>query len=132
MKHKHILSVCITTGCKSSVPLEYKKTNYAYILTLEVWMSLSAKSNHIKTGSPSRHLFIHSFYIYSTSSSPLLLRGASNTAQILCRSFTKKHHRQLRVKDLPKVPMWRLKQDSNPQAFGRKVTNLPMSHHAYF
>ena len=75
-------------------------------------------------------LFIHSGHFYSASSSPLLLRGTVNTARILCRSFTPKHHRQLRVKDLPKVPTWRLERDSNPRPFGRKVTNLPMSHHA--
>src|SRR6218665_1509249 len=39
-------------------------------------------------------------------------------------------HRQLRVKVLPKVPVWRLERDSNPQPFGRKAPNLPMSHHA--
>src|SRR6218665_739010 len=39
--------------------------------------------------------FIHSGYFYSTSSSPLLLRGAPDTALILCRSFTPKHHKQL-------------------------------------
>src|SRR6218665_3175147 len=52
--------------------------------------------------------FIHSGYFYSTSSSPLPVRG------------TPKHHRQLRVKNLPKVP----------QPFGRKASSLPMSHHA--
>ena len=43
---------------------------------------------------------------FSASSSPLLglLRKAPDIAQILCRSFTPKRHRQLRVKDLPKVP----------------------------
>src|SRR6218665_723569 len=51
--------------------------------------------------------FIHSDYFYSTSSSPLLLRGAPDTARILCRSLTLKRHRQLRVKDLPKdFPWW--------------------------
>jgi len=39
------------------------------------------------------HIFIHSFYFYSASSSSLLLKGAANTAQILCRSFTPKCHR---------------------------------------
>src|SRR6218665_410846 len=48
---------------------------------------------------------------YSASSSPLLLRGAPDTAGILCRSFTPKRHRQLRVKDLPKVPAWRIERD---------------------
>jgi len=49
--------------------------------------------------------FIHSDYFYSASSSPLglLLRGAPDTARILCRSFTPKRQRQLRVKNLPKV-----------------------------
>src|SRR6218665_3733780 len=49
--------------------------------------------------------FIHSGYLYSASSSQLLLRGALDTAQILCRSFTPKSHRKLRMKDLPKVPI---------------------------
>jgi len=57
---------------------------------------------------------IHSFYFYSAPSSPLLLRGVPDTAQILCRSFLPKRLRQLRVKDLPKVPAWRLERDSNP------------------
>jgi len=50
---------------------------------------------------------IHSGHFYSASPSPLLLRSAQDTAQILCRSFTLKRHRQLQVKDLPKVPTWR-------------------------
>ena len=41
-----------------------------------------------------------------------------------------KRHRQLWVKDLPKVPMWRLERGSNLWPFGREETNLPMSHHA--
>src|SRR6218665_1855356 len=44
--------------------------------------------------------------------------------------FTPKRHRQLRVKDLSKVSMWRPEWDSNPRPFLRKATNLPMSHHA--
>ena len=74
---------------------------------------------------------IHSSYFYSASLSPLLLRGAPDTAWILCRSFMPKRHRQLQVKDLSKVPTWRLERDSNPRPFGRKVMNLPMSHHAH-
>src|SRR6218665_797886 len=58
--------------------------------------------------------FIYSGYFYSAFSSPLLLRGIPDTARILCRSFTPKRYRQLRVKDLPMVPTWRLEQDSNP------------------
>jgi len=59
--------------------------------------------------------FIYSGHFYSASSSPLLLGSDPDTAQILCRNFTLKHHIQLRVKDLPKVPTWRLELDSNPQ-----------------
>src|SRR6218665_4057213 len=51
-----------------------------------------------------------------------------NTAQILCRSFTTKRHRQLQVKNLPKAHTWLLGLDSNPRLFGRKGSNLPMSH----
>src|SRR6218665_1205824 len=61
--------------------------------------------------------FIHSFYFYSTSLSPLLLRGAPDTVRILCRNFTPKRHRQLRMKDLPKIPTWRLDLDSNLRPF---------------
>ena len=48
-------------------------------------------------------ILIHSDHFYSASSSPLLLRSAPDTARILCRSFASKRHRQLQVKDLPKV-----------------------------
>ena len=73
---------------------------------------------------------IHSGYLYSTSSSPHL-RGASDAARIglLYRSFTPKRHRQLRGKDLLKVPTWWLEQDPNLRPFGRKAPNLPMSQH---
>ena len=73
------------------------------------------------------HSFIYSGYFYSASSlkSTTILRGAPDTARIPRRSFT-----QLRVKDLPKVPTWQLERDSNPRPFGRKVSNLPMGHHA--
>src|SRR6218665_1926715 len=65
----------------------------------------------------SPYSFIHSGYFYSASSSRLglLLRGAPDAARILCRSFTPKRHRLVRVKDLPKVPTWRLERDSNPR-----------------
>jgi len=73
----------------------------------------------------STFLFIYSGYFYSASSSPLPLSGAPDTAWILCQSFTPKCHRELRVKYLPKVPAWRLEQDSNPRLFERKMPNLP-------
>src|SRR6218665_3934331 len=73
--------------------------------------------------------FIHSGHFCSASSSPLLLKSAPDTARILCRSFTPKRHRQLRVKDWSKVPAWRLERDSNTRPSGRKTSTLPMRHH---
>src|SRR6218665_3611560 len=49
---------------------------------------------------------VHSF-IQAISIAPLLVRYYS--AWILCQSFTPKRHRQLRVKDLPKVLLVGLK-----------------------
>jgi len=43
--------------------------------------------------------FIHSGYFYSSSSSPLLLRGAPYTEWILCRSFTPKRAPQAIVSE---------------------------------
>src|SRR6218665_286929 len=40
-----------------------------------------------------------------------------------------KRYRQLQVKDLPKVPTWRLERDSNPRPSGRTVSPQPMRHH---
>src|SRR6218665_1663857 len=71
------------------------------------------------------HSFIHSGHIYSASSSPLLFRGDPDTARILCRSFAPRRHKQLRVKDLPKVPTWLLERDSNPRPSGRQLSTLP-------
>jgi len=73
-------------------------------------------------------MFIHSDHFYSASSGSLLLRSAPDTAWILCRNFTSKRHRQLWVKDLPKVPMWRLERESNPWTFRQKASTLPMCH----
>ena len=91
----------------------------------------------IKINNTSNNSFTHSFRQFyrdhssvTRPSSSLILRGAPDTARILCRSFTPKRHRQLWVNDLLKVPTWRREQDSNPRPFGRKASNLPMSHHA--
>jgi len=73
------------------------------------------------------HSFFHSGYFYSTSSSQLLLRGAPNTARTLCRSFTPKRHRQLRVKDLPKVPIWWL--DSNVRCGSKRQSLIRQRFH---
>src|SRR6218665_1163992 len=75
--------------------------------------------------------FIHSGYFLSASSSPLLLRGASDYSLETVSELTRqKRYRQLRVKDLPKVPTWRLEWDSNLRPSGRKTPNLSLSHRA--
>src|SRR6218665_1840844 len=61
------------------------------------------------------HSFIHSGHFYSAPSSPLLLRGAPDYSTDTVSEFHAEAHRQLQVKDLPKVPTWRLKRESNPR-----------------
>src|SRR6218665_1905747 len=64
------------------------------------------------------HSFIHSGHFYSAPSSPLLLRGAPDYSTDTVSEFHAKAHRQLQVKDLPKVPTWRLERESNPRPSG--------------
>src|SRR6218665_1456816 len=64
------------------------------------------------------HSFIHSGHFYSASSSPLLLRGAPDHSTDTVSEFHAEEHRQLQVKDLPKVPTWRLERESNPRPSG--------------
>src|SRR6218665_1836095 len=75
--------------------------------------------------------FIHSGHFYSASSSSLTTQKRSRHNTDTVRSFTSKRHRQLRVKDLPKVqvPTWWLERDSNPRPSGRKASTLPMRQH---
>jgi len=66
--------------------------------------------------------FIHSGYFYS--------RGAPNYSVDTVSELMPKHYRQLRVKDLPRVPTWWVDWDSNLQPSGCKAPKLPLSHHA--
>src|SRR6218665_1172445 len=68
-------------------------------------------------------IFVHYGYFYSASSSPLLLRDAPDYSIDTVGVNKPKHYRQLRVKDLPKVPTWRLEWDSNLRPSGRKALN---------
>ena len=74
------------------------------------------------------HSFIHSGYFYSTSSSPLLLRGApdysTDTVSESTRQSTTGNCKWRTCRST-----WWLARDSNLRPFGRKATNLPMSHH---
>ena len=49
------------------------------------------------------HSFIHSGHFYSAPSSPLPLRGAPDYSMDTVSEFHAEAHRQLQVKDLPKV-----------------------------
>ena len=62
--------------------------------------------------------FIHSGHYNSAPSSPLLLRGAPDYSTDTVSEFHAEAHRQLQVKDLPKVPTWRLERESNPRPSG--------------
>src|SRR6218665_3673397 len=50
------------------------------------------------------HSFTHSGHFYSAPSSPLPLRGAPDYSTDTVSEFHAEAHRQLQVKDLPKVP----------------------------
>jgi len=50
------------------------------------------------------HSFIHSGHFYSAPSSPLPLRSAPDYSTDTVSEFHAEAHRQLQVKDLPKVP----------------------------
>src|SRR6218665_400729 len=83
-------------------------------------MSTNAGVSEGSCAFPSRliHSFIHSGHFYSTPSSPLLLTGAPDYSTDTVSEFHTKAHRQLQVKDLPKVPTWRLEWESNPRPSG--------------
>ena len=73
--------------------------------------------------------FIHSGHFYSAPSSPLLLRGAPDYSMDTVPEFHAEAHRQLQVKDFPKVPMWRLERESNPRPSGWMSSSQPRRHH---
>src|SRR5688572_29102925 len=60
--------------------------------------------------------------------SRFLLRGAPDYSADTESEFHAEALEQLRVKDLPKVPMRRLEVDSNPQPSGCKAPNIPLHH----
>ena len=79
-------------------------------------------------------LFIHSF-IQATFIAPLQVHYYSEALPPLqgyCVGIPRRSpmHRQLRAKDFPKVPTWRLERDSNLRPFGRRASNLSISHQA--
>src|SRR6218665_294519 len=75
-----------------------------------------------------RNSFIHSGHFYSAPSSPLLIRGAPDYSTDIVSEFHAEAHRQLQVKDLPKVHTWRLERESNPRPSGGKLSTQPRRH----
>ena len=75
------------------------------------------------------HSFIHPGHFYSAPSSPLLLRGDPDYSTDTVSEFHAEVHRQLQVKDLPKVPTWQLERESNPRPSGWKSSSQPRRHH---
>ena len=86
--------------------------------------SIYTKFMHSKLNS-----FIHSGHFYSTPSSPLLLGDAPDYSTDTVSEFHTEVHRQLQVKDLPKVPTWRLERESNPRPSGWESSSQPRHHH---
>src|SRR6218665_2428869 len=97
-----------------------------YIKCIKISLQLNAQNSVCCLFSPhlwsADHSFIHSFihsgHFYSAPSSPLLLRGAPDYSTDTVSEFLAEAHRQLQVKDLPKVPTWRLERESNPRLSG--------------
>src|SRR6218665_886301 len=79
-----------------------------------------------------REISIHSFIHLAISIAPLQVfyysEALPTTARILYRSFTPKRHRQLQVKDLPKVLTW-LERESTPRPSGLKSSPQPRRYH---
>src|SRR6218665_2033151 len=71
------------------------------------------------------HSFIHSGHFYSAPSSPLLLRGAPDYSTNTVSEFHAEAHRQLQVKDLPKVPTWRIVEPTTLRLRVIASTNAP-------
>src|SRR6218665_2788428 len=66
-----------------------------------------------------KYSFIHSFgHFYSAPSRHLLLRGAPGYSTDTVSELHAEAHRQLHVKDLPKVLTWRLERESNSRPSG--------------
>src|SRR6218665_1005843 len=118
------------TAC--SQQWHYIVASWSYYCTASAFLLSSRRKSNICPPSANFISLSHSLIHSDISIAPraLLLRGASDTARVLCRNFTPKRHRQLRVKDLPKVPMWRLERDSSPRPSGWNVSTQPMRHQA--
>src|SRR6218665_3980362 len=80
---KQILTVSAIQGCSQHDSSEELRGDWLSVFYL---LCLTCSQLLVFNVCLVFHLFIHPGYFYSTSSSPLLLRGAPNTARIRCRS----------------------------------------------
>ena len=120
---RHLLSWAsfLEDGSQSSIGYNYLMSMWYEFDGNVMWFKCTANVN-VK--------FIHSGHFYSASSSPLLLRGATDySTDTTVSEFHAKAHRQLQVKDLPKVPTWWLERESNPRPSGWKSSSQPRRHH---
>src|SRR6218665_3868584 len=88
-----------------------------YFVNAVITMTLMAVTN-CACHRPFTHSFIHSGHFYSAPSSPLLLRGAPDYGTDTVSEFHAEAHRQLQVKNLPKIPTWWLERESNSRPSG--------------
>src|SRR6218665_206041 len=98
--HHHPNMITITTTITfvigQSVHNQYCYRNHNY--------ANNCYNIHIIIKCKTSHSFIHSDHFYSAPSSPLPLRGAPDYSTDTVSEFHAEAHRQLQVKDLPKVP----------------------------
>ena len=78
---------------------------------------------------PERQNAVGNSFIQAISIAPFKVVIIQKRSGRTTRSFQEKRYRQLRVKDLPKVPTRRLERDLNPRPSGRNVSTIPMRHH---
>src|SRR6218665_3992224 len=79
---------------------------------------------------PTVYSFIHSGHFYSAPSNPQLLRGAPDYSTDTVSEFHAEAHNQLKVKDLAKVPTWRLARAGvEPTTLRLKVIVSTYCHH---
>jgi len=93
-------NVCMTLGKGLREPLQQGGADFMFCLR--------AQKTQATPLNKAIHSFIHSFinsgHFYSAPSSPPPLRGAPDYSTDSVSEFHAEAHRQLQVKDLPKVP----------------------------
>src|SRR6218665_18476 len=84
----------------------------------QVGLQINQKMSNLQIPEYSFFHFTHSDHFNSAPSSLPLLSGAPDYSTDTVSEFHAEAHRQLQVKDLPKVPTWRLERESNQRSSG--------------